>query len=410
MVGKKVKALAGLKVLELGDFISASYCTKLMADLGAEVIKIERPKVGDEARRHRPFKDNVPHPEGSGLFCYLNNNKRGITLDIESVKGKEILEDLLAASDVFVHNYPPPIMKKLDLQYERLRSINSMLIMTSITPYGQTGCYHNYKGYAINAAALGGISYVTGEPEREPITPPLSLGHYQSGVAGAVGTMFAVLARESLRRGQHVDISEADFWITNYTGHLAHAYVFDGRKKMRTGHRTPGLYPFTILPCKDGFVNLIAIRGYQWKKFIELVGNGETPEWYVRDPRWKDRRSFSKENADEMDEILASWLMAHTKEEIFSLCQKNHIPFAPVRDFGEVTEDPHLAERGFFVDINRAEVGTLKYPGAPYKYSKTPWKIDSPSPLLGEHNEYVYCNGLGYSKKVLKQLKSDGVI
>ncbi|TET74003.1 MAG: hypothetical protein E3J42_06125 [Dehalococcoidia bacterium] len=262
----------------------------------------------------------------------------------------------------------------------------------------------------MNCSALGGQSVCAGEPGREPLTPPLSLGHYQSGAAGAVAALAALFARELTGKGQQADISEAQVWATLHTGNQVSAFVMHGLKRMRWGHRTPGVYPYTILPCQDGYVSMIAIQGYQWKRFLELMGDGEVPDWYANDPRFKDRREISLKYADEMDALLAPWLMSHTKEEIYSLCREKRIPFAPVKNIKEVVNDSHLEVREYFVEVEHSATGPLKYPGAPYKLSQTPWKVDNPAPLLGEHNEEVYCQRLGYSREELSQLRRGGII
>jgi len=257
---------------------------------------------------------------------------------------------------------------------------------------------------------LGGQSVCAGEPGREPLTPPLSLGHYQSGAAGAVAALAALFARELTGKGQQADISEAQVWATLHTGNQVSAYVMHGLKRMRWGHRTPGVYPYTILPCQDGYVSMIAIQGYQWKRFLELIGDGEVPDWYANDPRFKERREISLKYADEMDALLAPWLMSHTKEEIYSLCREKRIPFAPVKNIKEVVNDSHLEVREYFVEVEHPATGPLKYAGAPYKLSQTPWKVDNPAPLLGEHNEEVYCQRLGYSREELSQLRRGEII
>lgn len=404
------KALDGLKVLEYGNFISAAYCTKLLADLGAEVIKIEEPERGDEARWYGPFLNNIPDPEKSGLFLYLNANKMGITLNSRTATGQGIFKELVKKNDVLVENNPPQLMAELGLDYQCLREINPRLIVTSITPYGQTGPYRDYKGYAINASALGGITMCIGERNREPLTPPLSLGHYQSGVAAATGTMFAIFGCELIGEGQHVDISESDVWAMLHAGHVMTAYVMSGLKRIRWGNRTPGAYPYGIFLCKDGYISAIAIQGYQWKRFLELIGNGQVPDWYAKDPRFKDRREMSLKYADELDARLAPWLMAHTREEIYRLCRERQIPFTPVRKVDELFEDEHLKEREYFVEVESPRAGRLKYPGAPYKLSETPWSIRLPAPTLGEHNEEIYCHRLGYSREELAQLRQGGII
>lgn len=400
------QALSGLKVVEYGSLISAPYCTKLMADLGAEVIKIEEPGLGDESRQHGPFPDDIPHPERSGLFLYLNTNKLGITLNPKNPTGRKLLKELLRDADVIVENNPPKLMADLQLDYTSLKEINPRLIVTSITPYGQTGPYRDYKAYALNTAAIGGQSMRTGEPGREPLAPALAQSHYQSGAMGAAATFGALLARRSTGLGQHVDISESDVWATIHLGHGVHLGVFEGRKAMRAGHRTISVYPWAILPCKDGYMCLIAIQGYQWKRFLEAMGN---PEW-MGDSRFKDRILMAWQHADEVDSLVEVWLIDHTKEEIFDICRQQQITFAPVRSVDEVAHDPHFAERGYFVEIERPHTGMLKYPGAPYKFSETPWQLTRPAPVLGEHNEEIYCARLGYSKAELARLQGDGVI
>ena len=345
------RALSGLKVVELGNFISAPYCTKMMADLGAEVIKVEPPGSGDKSRQHGPFLNNEPHPEKSGLYLYLNTNKLGITLNVKTRTGQKILKRLLEDADVFVENNPPRQMAELGLGYESLKKVNPRLIVTSITPFGQTGPYRDYKGHAINTAGLGGQSMRTGEFDREPLSPPLSQSHYQSGAMGATATMGAIFARRSTGEGQHVDISEAEVWATIHLGHGVHLGVFEGRKSMRSGHRTISVYPWCILSCKDGYMCLIAIQGFQWKRFLEAMGS---PPW-MTDPRFRDRIMVALEHADEMDALVEALIIDKTKDELFEICRRNQITFAPVRNIAEVASDNHFAERGYFVEKKRAK-------------------------------------------------------
>jgi crotonobetainyl-CoA:carnitine CoA-transferase CaiB-like acyl-CoA transferase len=389
------QALAGLKVVEYGEFISAPYCTKLMADLGAEVVKVEE-----------PFPEDVPHPERSGLFLYLNANKMGVSLNVEAATGRRIFTDLVREADIFVENNPPRRMADLGLDYDSLKEINPRLIVTSITPFGQTGPYRDYKGYALNTAGLGGQSMRTGEPQRPPLAPALSQSHYQGGSMGAASTMAALFARMATGLGQHVDVAEAEVWATIHLGHGVHLGVFEGRKSIRSGHRTISVYPWCILPCKDGYMCLIAIQGYQWKRFLEVMGE---PEW-MTDERFRDRIMMSWQYADEVDALVETWLVDHTKEEIFRMCREGQITFAPVRDIDEVMNDPHFKERGYFVEMDRKYAGKLTYPGAPYQLSETAWQLMRPAPLLGEHNEEIYCNRLGYSREELVKLRRTGII
>jgi len=400
------QALSGLKVVEYGSFISAPYCSKLMADLGADVVKIEDPDGGDESRQYGPFAGDVPDPEKSGLFLYLNCNKLGVTLDIRTEAGRKLLKELLKDADVFVENSPPGTMAGLGLGYADLKELNPRLIATSITAFGQDGPYRDYKAYALNTAGIGGQSMRTGELYRPPVAPALSQSHYQSGAMGATATMGAIFARNKTGEGQHVDISEADVWATIHHGHGVHLGVFEGRKSIRAGHRTISVYPWCILPCKDGYMCLIAIQGYQWKRFLEAMGS---PEW-MKEERFRDRISMALFHADEADALVTAWLIDHTKDEIFEICRRDQITFAPVRDIDEVAHAPHFVERGYFVDMAREDTGTLKYPGAPYQLSGTPWKLSRPAPMLGEHNEEVFCGRLGHTKAEIDKLKAAGAI
>ena len=400
------KALSGLKVVEYGSFVSAPYCAKLMADLGAEVIKVEDAGRGDESRRCGPFPDDIPHLEKSGLFLYLNTNKLGITLDVKVRTGQKIMRELLRDADVFVENNSPKLMADLGLDYEGLKALNPRLIVTSITPYGKTGPYRDYKGYAINTAALGGQSMRTGEPNRAPLSPPLSQSHYQSGAMAAAATFGAVFARMATGLGQQVDIAESEVWATIHLGHGVHLGVFEGRKSIRSGHRTISVYPWCILSCKDGYMCLIAIQGFQWKRFLEAMGS---PEW-MADPRFRDRIAMAWQYADEVDSLVETWLLDHTKDEVFQICREKQITFAPVRSVAEVAQDPHFEARGYFVEADRRYVGSLKYPGAPYKWSETPWELSRPAPTLGEHNEEIYSGRLGYCGEDLVRLRRAGAI
>jgi len=195
-------------------------------------------------------------------------------------------------------------------------------------------------------------------------------------------------------------------WATIHHGHGVHLGVFEGRKSMRAGHRTISVYPWCILPCKDGYMCLIAIQGYQWKRFLEAMGK---PEW-MGDPRFQNRIIMALEHADEVDALVTSWLLDHTKDEIFQICREKQITFAPVRDIAEVAANPHFEARGYFVEMDRRHTGTLRYPGSPYRLSETPWVLVAPAPTLGEHNEEVYCGRLGYSKEELVHLRRANVI
>ncbi|MBE0479654.1 MAG: CoA transferase [Dehalococcoidia bacterium] len=402
------KALSWLKVIECGRFVSAPYCAKLMADLGAEVIKIEEPGTGDESRNYGPFPDDIPDPEQSGLYLYLNTNKKGITLDVRTSAGKQLLAEILKEADVFIENLGPGFTREDVLNYARLREINPQLIVASISPYGQTGPYSNHKAYAINCCALGGVSQTIGHHWREPLTAPVLQGHYQAGVSAAGATMTALLARDITGRGQHVDIAEADVWATYHVGFGITIYAFGARETLRKGYIGGGwTYPARrVIPCKNGYMAVCAPQVKQWVKFLELMDN---PEW-SQDPRYRDRHAMEDDYPEEVDALIAPWFLERTKKELFEIFEKNAIPFAPLYNMRDQVEDTHLAERDFFASLDREHVGSLIYPGAPYKFSGTPWALESPAPQLGQHNSEIFMHRLGLSGEELVALRRTGII
>jgi CoA:oxalate CoA-transferase len=404
------KTLGDIKVIELAQYISGPFCGMLLAGLGADVTKIEMPEAGDLSRRCGPFPDDIPHTDRSGLFHYLNRNKKGVTLDILKPTGREIFLELIKDADVLIEDMLPHLANELALDFATLREVNPKLNVISITPFGQTGPYKDYKAYAINASAMGGMSSIVGDPKREPLTPPFSMGNFQTGIIASNAIMSALMAGRKIDKGQHIDISEAESWSIFHTGNVVSAFVYGGRKRTRSGHRTFAPYPYTLLPCKDGYLSMIALRGSEWKRFLEIVGDGKIPEWYASDERFKDRAKAGREYSDVLDELLSPWLMSHTRQEIFSHCKEKHVPFMPVRNMDEVVNCEHLNKRDYFDTIKCTGTDGFKCPGAPVRFSRTPWELNDTAPDLAEHNHEVFCANLGYSKQKLVQLKRTGII
>jgi crotonobetainyl-CoA:carnitine CoA-transferase CaiB-like acyl-CoA transferase len=379
-------ALEGVEVVELGDFVSAPYCGRLLAGLGADVVKVEPPE-GDRARRHGPFLGDVPHPERSGLFLALNPGKRGVTLDLEREEGRRQLERLLDRADCLVENLDAERLEGLGLLPEAARRRWPRLIHVSITTFGRRGPYARFRGQALQASAAGAATVTIGEPGRPPLPLPASQPDYQGGLNGAIGALLALMARERTGRGQHVDVSTADV-VAFYGGITATMYTPYGIPWAREGHRASrsgGYYPYTILPCKDGYICMITRSGHPWRKFVEAIGS---PEW-TRDARYQDRARMGREYPDEVDALLAPWLRERTSEEILALCRERGIPFSVVRDAEAVAACPQLRHRDFFVEVRHPVAGPLRYPGAPWRLSATPWRVERPAPLLGEHNAEV---------------------
>ena len=393
--------LQGSRVVELGESVSAPYCAKLLADMGAEVLKVEPPGVGDQAREYGPFPGDEPHPERSGLFLYLNANKQGVTLDLETPTGREILGDLLAQSQVFVHNLHPKEMDRLGVDYERLSKHNAQLVMASITPFGLTGPYRNYKAYDINLAAAGGICEGLGSPDREPLTFGTPQVGYFAAMAAASSIVIALLAGG----GQNIDIAEVEAMAGIYNGPEALMAVYQWRMTRRTGHHALDFpYPNCILRCKDGYIFIGSPEGRQWKKFLEIMGD---PEW-AKEPRFRNRTTMNNEYADEVDGYVEEWLLKHTKAELLDLALEHRVPLAPVRNFDEVRNDESLADQ--FVAVDRSDTGLISFAGPPYKLPGQPVSPTRPAPFLGQHNADIYCERLGYTKEELVKLYQTGII
>jgi CoA:oxalate CoA-transferase len=397
--------LEGLKLLELGQFISAPYCGKLLADMGAEVMKIEPPATGDPARQYGPFLSDDPHRERSGLFLYLNANKQGATLNLATPTGQGILRELVARSDALVHNLPVQDMERVELDYEALSRVNPSLIMASITPFGLTGPYRNYKAYDINLAAAGGICNGLGEEVREPLTFGTPEVGYFAGMAAASSIVMALLARDNVGSGQHIDIAEVETMAGVYNGPEALMAVYQWRMTRRTGHHALDFpYPNCILRCKDGYTFVGSPEGRQWRQLLEVMGR---PEW-SKDPRFRNRTEMNNLYADELDGYLESWLMNYTKAELLDIALEHRIPLAPVRGYDEVRHDPSLAD--LFVNIDRTDTGPIPYPGPPYRLADAEAKPPAPAPYLGQHNEEVYCRVLGYTRQQLAKLYQTGIV
>ncbi len=397
------QALHGIRVLDLSEDVSGPYCAKMLAAFGAEVIKIEKPGSGDSARSVGPFPGDIPHPEKSGLFLYLNTAKKSVTLNLESDTGREIFLNLVRASDILVENYQPRVMPGLGLDFASLTRHNPRLVMTSITGFGQSGPYRDYRMKSIVGYALGGHQYINGEPDREPLQGSGPQPEYQGGLHGFFGTLAALYSREDTDQGQWVDVSIMEC-MAGFHQFTIIRYTYGGNIKTRSGNRYESNHPITIYPCKDGHVALSASSPQQQELLYSLVGMPEL----LADPRFAtplDRLA----NADELDALLMPWFQERTRDELFNTCSQWRVPCAPVTSPGELLNDPHFQVREFWVEVDHPRAGRLTYPGAPFRMSETPWQTGR-APLLGEHNEEVYGQLLGYDNDDLVRLREGGVI
>lgn len=400
--------LAGLRVLEVGCMVSAPYCGKLLADAGARVVKLEDPVVGDSARRYGPWPGDIPHPERSGLFLYLNSGKEGVTANLETPTGRGILRRLAAASDAVVHNAPPADMERLGLDYDALADDNPGLVMASLSPWGLSGPWRDYKAYDINLAAAGGIAEGLGEADREPLTFGTPQVGYFAGMAAASAIVMALLGWDT-HGGQHIDIAEAETMAGLYNGPEALMAVYEWRVTRRTGrHALDFPYPNCILRCKDGHIFVGSPEGRQWGRLLEAMGS---PEW-SKEPRFRNRTAMNNLYADEVDGYLEAWLADYTKDELLAMALEHRIPLAPVRTYEEVRNDPSLAD--LFVDSGRDDAGPIAGPiagpGPPYRLAGGDAGPAAPAPTLGQHNRAIYGDELGYSPQELVKLYQTGII
>ena len=399
--------LQGLRVIEWGSLVSAPFCGKVLGELGADVIKIEPPGTGDEGRTRGPFPGGVPHLESSGLFLFANLNKRGITLDVESGEGRNILGRLLERADIFIENQPYTMIESLGLDYESLKGSYPGLVVTSISPYGRTGPYRTYNGADLTANAMSGLSFGTGHPHREPLTTPLHQASYLAGVGAAFASIVALLGRDLTGQGQSVDVAEAQVIGTLLTGYHLPTYIYRGVAGFRSGNRMRlGLFPNCVLPCSDGYICIDAPQMEQYRRFLDLLGEQD----WMNDPRYRDRRAMSDQYPDEAEELIAPWFMERTKLEILEACLANRIPCVPVQTFDEALEDPQLTHREFFADVDHQTAGRFQYPGPPYRFSATGPRIVRPAPRLGQHTGEVLAGELGISREDLDSLSRVGTI
>lgn len=378
-------ALAGMSVVEFGDAVSAPFCARLLADYGASVIKVERAPDGDVARSWGPFPGDVPDPEASGLFFFLNTGKRSVLLDVASADGQAQLRALLARADVFVVNQRPADMRSWALDYASLVDGFPGLVMTSITPFGQTGPCAAWNAYDLNAyhfTATG--SRYCGHRDRAPLQHGTFSADFFGGYVAAAWTL-GVLFGRSVVGGQHLDVSTAEAVAALFTGaQNIGAYAQEGRFERRSGSGMSLAAPARILPCADGFVWMIALEPTQWDGLREAMGN---PDWAAPEI-FRDLLERGR-NADFLYEMLERWTLSVPKQEVMDRCQANGCPTTAIYTIAELVAHPHLAARGQLVTLDHPVMGPTTVFGAPIRLPDSPGVPAGPAPRLGEHTREV---------------------
>lgn len=436
-MGTRKGPLSGFRVLELGNLIAAPYTGRLFAEFGAEVIKVERPRTGDELRRWRLFRGNT------SLFWSLQaRNKKSITLDLRTPEGQDIVLKLLPHVDVVLENFRPGTLERWNLGYEAMKAVNPEVIFVRISGYGQTGPYRDRPGFGGIAEAMGGLRHLTGYPDRPPTRLGVSLGDSLAGMFGAIGALMALLHRERQRireckdsssssdeqrrahdyapgqpvgsetssgHGQVIDVAlyEAVFAVTES---LLPEYDGYGIVRQRTGNILPGLTPSNIYACReDKWVVIGGNADGVFKRLMQAIGRTDL----AQDPRFADNPGRTS-HQEFLDGIISDWTSLHTLDEVIETMNEAGVPAGPIYDAADIMSDPHFNARNMIeaheVSIAPGEHNTVRFPGIVPKLSETPGETQWLGPELGAHNEEVYGQLLGFTREQLEQLKQGGII
>ncbi|MGI8553657.1 MAG: CaiB/BaiF CoA transferase family protein [Dehalococcoidia bacterium] len=399
-------ALEGLRVLDLTHAVAGPYCTKLLADFGAAVMKVERPPVGDLARRSGPFFHDLPHPEGSALFLHLNTNKQSVTLNLKSAEGQAIVRRLIPTVDIVVENFRPGVLAAFGLDYASLVALNPHLVLTSISNFGQTGPYRDLKATEIVEYAMGGPMLITGHATREPLKLAGHIAQYHAGSVAAYATMVALWKAEEHGGGDWIDISiyETQAASRDRRSIYLTGYAYTGEVSKRQGGNLRPL--LGARPTGEGYVSLTG-AGTRLAGVLRMIGR----EDLLEDPRFRDPASAGRpELLEEVEDLYQAWLLDQTKYQAVARAQAVRVLAAPVNTIADLFADPHFRERAPWNQIDHPQTGLVTYPGRPFVMSDSPQRQPRPAPLLGEHTEAILCGQLKYAKKDLRRLAEQGVI
>jgi CoA:oxalate CoA-transferase len=386
--------LAGIYVLELAQGVSGPFCGKLLAEFGAQVIKVE-PPTGDTTRHQGPFAHDHPDPEGGLLFLYLNTAKRSITLEPGCRAGGRLYEALIQHVDVVISaqasaspETTPP---------------HPRLIQTVILPFGRNGLHADWPFTELTVEAMGGVMAIVGDPDRAPLKLGGDQAQYVAGLNAAVATLLALEAREQTGRGQLIDISMQESLLT-ILGNIPIIYSHLATVARRIGSRHHRTHPTAIFPCRDGYVGIAAQTPQQWEALCLLV---DQPELLI-DPRFTTGVQRA-ERADDLDAALLPWFLARTRQEVIQVCQARRIPAGPSCAIPELLDDPQYAANEFFQSIDHPSTGPARYPGGAFQLPQTPCRF-ARAPLLGEHNDMIYGGWLGLSRHQRVCLRAQGIL
>ncbi len=391
--------LKGIRVLDLTRILAGPYAAMILRDLGAEVIKIEQPVVGDEARGIGPFKNDF-----SLYFMSINRGKKSLTLNLKSQLGKEIFVELVKQSDVLVENFRPGAMKRLGLDYETLKKHRPSLLYAACSGFGQTGPYAGRGAYDMIIQGMGGIISITGEPDRPPVRVGTSISDLTAALFTAIGILSALRHRDQTGEGQLIDVGMLDCQVAILENALVR-YLSTGEVPQPLGRRHPTITPFEAFESADGYVVIAMGNNVLWKKFCDHVNQPEL----VDDERFCTN-ALRTEHHDELFPILAEIMRQRSTEQWVTALEEIGVPCGPVNTVDKVATDPQVLAREMIVEVEHEVTGTVGIPGIPIKLSETPGRVDAPAPNLGEHTEEILTGLLGLGSDEVDRLKQQGVV
>ncbi len=394
-----VKALEGIKVLDLTRALAGPYCTMMLADMGAEVIKVEMPGKGDDSRSYGP-----PFVKGeSAYFMSVNRNKKSLTLNMKSERSTEIIHRLIKQSDVLVENFRPGVMKRLGLGFQRVKEMNSQIIYCSISGFGQDGPYRMLPGYDQVAQGMGGIMSITGEPGGPPIKVGVAIADISGGMFAAYGILAALYNREKRGRGQMIDVSLLDCQVALLT-YQAGAYFASGEIPKPVGSGHPLIVPYQAFKAKDVYFNIAAGNDKLWKilcKAISLEKAIDDPKFATNDKR--------VENREEIVKIISDIIITKNGEEWLKILTDAGVPCGPIYTIDKVFTDPQVLHRQMLKELDHPKGGKVKVTGVPIKLSDTPGEVETAPPILGQHTQEILTE-LGFSDQDIKKMRQEKVI
>jgi crotonobetainyl-CoA:carnitine CoA-transferase CaiB-like acyl-CoA transferase len=394
-----MKVLDDIFVVDLSRILSGPVCSMLLADMGAEVVKIEPPPYGDDSRQWGP-----PFLGGtSTYFLSINRNKKSLGLNLKTEEGRRILWQLIERADILIENFRPGVLEKLGFGYEAVSKANPRTVYCSISGYGHTGPYRNRPGYDVIAQAESGVMDLTGEPDRPPVKLGTSLADIVTGLYALQGILLALLARHRTGRGQFIDVSLLDSMVSTLT-YQALIYLTTGRSPQRLGTRHPSIVPYECFQAKDGFLNIGVTNQKQWTNFCRVLGFPEL----ATDPRF-ERMEARLAHYDELRPVIDRVITPMTRAEVINKLSEVGIPVGPINTVGEILEDPQIHAREMIVELTHPEYGPLRVLGIPVKLSETPGSVETAPPLFGENNQEILLR-LGYSEREIVKFREAGVI